>query len=296
MNPHLNELIQRYRQRVDHKLDALLPSANQAPTELHQAMRYSTLNGGKRVRPFLVYATGQALGVDIELLDNAACAIELIHSYSLVHDDLPAMDNDELRRGQKTCHIQFSEATALLTGDALQTLAFELLATSKGLAAAEQIQLVRILSQASGSAGMAGGQAIDLAAVGKQLDLAELKNMHQHKTGALIRAAVNMPVCIAQLSDPKIIETFDLYAQKIGLAFQIQDDILDIESDTQTLGKPQGSDHEQNKPTYPSLLGLDGAKTMAQQTYEEAIQHLQRFDNQADPLRWLAQYIIERKK
>jgi len=296
MNPHLNELIQLYRNRVDEKLDCYLPAENQAPKELHQAMRYSTLNGGKRVRPFLVYATGQALGINLSLLDNAACAVELIHSYSLVHDDLPAMDDDDLRRGQKTCHIQFSEATALLTGDALQTFAFELLATSDGIEPVQKVELVRTLAQASGAAGMAGGQAIDLAAVGKQLCLSELKNMHQHKTGALIRAAVNLAVCIAPPDNPNLANALDLYAQKIGLAFQIQDDILDIESDTQTLGKPQGSDHDQNKPTYPSLLGLEGAKEMAHQTYLDAISHLQQFDDKADPLRWLAQYIVERKK
>jgi len=296
MNPHLKELLQRYRQRVDSKLDDFLPAETQQPNELHAAMRYSTLNGGKRVRPFLVYATGQALDIDLNLLDHAACAVELIHSYSLVHDDLPAMDDDELRRGQKTCHIQFSEATALLTGDALQTLAFELLTANNGVAPKEQVQLVRILAQASGSLGMAGGQAIDLAAVGMQLSLAELQNMHLHKTGALIRSAVNMAACVANLNDQQLTIALDRYAEKIGLAFQIQDDILDIESDTETLGKPQGSDHEQNKPTYPALLGLQGAKEMARQTYHDAIQQLELLDHKADPLRWLAQYIIERKK
>lgn len=296
MTLKLKELLDDYRHRVDQQLDKRLPAANQEPHELHQAMRYSTLNGGKRVRPFLIYATGRCLELELQQLDHAACAIELIHSYSLVHDDLPAMDDDELRRGQKTCHIQFSEATALLTGDALQTLAFELLTQAEGVNVQAKVQLVKTLAQASGSLGMAGGQAIDLGAVGQQLSLEQLKNMHQHKTGALIRAAVNMPVCIAGLSNSGEGTSLDAYAQKIGLAFQIQDDILDIESDTETLGKPQGSDHEQNKPTYPALLGLDGAKAMAQSTYQEAMAELEGFDEQADPLRWLAQYIVERKK
>jgi geranylgeranyl pyrophosphate synthase len=296
MNLEFKNQLQQYAQQVDDKLLQFLPSKKLAPTELHQAMSYSTFNGGKRIRPFLVYASGKTLGIAEEWLDNAAAAIEMIHSYSLVHDDMPAMDDDDLRRGKPTCHIQFSQATALLTGDALQSQAFAVLAQNPKLSAKQKLAQVSILAKASGSLGMAGGQAIDLASVAQQLTLDQLQTMHEAKTGALICASTNMVACLKYLqTDPEYI-ALDNYAQKIGLAFQIKDDILDIEGDTQTLGKPQGSDSQQNKPTYPALLGMDGAKKMAEKNYHDALQAIDIFDQRADPLRSLAKYIIEREK
>jgi geranylgeranyl pyrophosphate synthase len=296
MNLQIKELLQQYAKRVDKELLRLLPSENSEPTELHQAMSYSTFNGGKRIRPFLVYACGKALNLSADCLDNIAVAIELIHCYSLVHDDMPAMDNDDLRRGKATCHIAFSEATALLTGDALQTQAFLTLTQNTHLSAEQKLTQVQLLASASGSLGMAGGQAIDLSSVGKQLTLEQLQIMHGAKTGALIRACTTMVACISFSKTSNEYKALDSYAQKIGLAFQIKDDILDIESDTQTLGKPQGSDSQQHKPTYPALLGMQGAKQMAEDNYQQAIESLSLFDEKADPLRDLARYIIERSK
>ncbi len=295
MNLKLKTLIESYRERLEAKLAYHLPLSSTAPQELHQAMRYSSVDAGKRIRPFLVYATGLATNVSADMLDSAAIAVELIHCYSLVHDDMPAMDNDDLRRGKKTCHLQFSEATALLTGDALQTLAFEVLSHSPLIEAKQAIQLVQLLAKASGSAGMAGGQAIDLASVGKKLNLAQLQTMHAMKTGALIQVSVQMPCVLAQISDEKKQNLSD-YAQHIGLAFQIHDDVLDIDGDTQTLGKPQGSDQLQDKPTYPEIVGLENAKELALEHKELAINALRNFDSQADPLRWLADYVVLRNK
>lgn len=296
MNQQFNDLLHQYAKRVDEKLLLLLPAKDSEPVELHQAMSYSTFNGGKRIRPFLVYATGNALGIAAASLDNVAAAIELVHSYSLVHDDLPAMDNDNLRRGKPTCHIAFSEATALLAGDALQTHAFEVLAQNNRLSDQQKIKQVQLLAAASGSMGMAGGQAIDLASVGKQLTLEQLQSMHGAKTGALIRSCTNMVACINYSKNDNEYKALNLYAKKIGLAFQIKDDILDIESDTETLGKPQGSDTEKHKPTYPALLGIQGAKEMAEENYHAAMNALRLFCDKADPLRYLAKYIIERSK
>ena len=296
----LSTLMERYRTRVDDVLHKTLPNQNLIPKQLHAAMRYSTLNGGKRIRPFLVYATGEALSADPVHLDGPAAAIELIHAYSLVHDDLPAMDNDNLRRGKPTCHIAFDEATAVLAGDALQSLAFQVIAREPAdatpLPTQARLKMVEQLAGASGSRGMAGGQAIDLAAVGQTLDLPALENMHIHKTGALIRASVAMGALCAPQLTPTILERLDHYAKCIGLAFQIQDDILDVETDTATLGKPQGADQALNKPTYPALLGLEGARERAQALSREAIDSLADLDASADPLRWMADYIVSRRR
>lgn len=290
----LQQLMLYYRQRVDKALEQVIANTSGLAAELHQAMHYSTFNGGKRVRPLLVYLTGSALNSPPERLDAPACAVELIHCYSLVHDDMPAMDDDDLRRGQPTCHKQFSEATALLTGDALQTLAFETLSQNDCIDDSQTLAMVRILAQASGAAGMAGGQALDLSATGQTLSLEELKTMHEHKTGALIRASVQLGALSATPSDPQTLAALDIYARNIGLSFQIKDDILDIESDTQTLGKQQGADIHLNKATYPALLGMDGAREMAQQCHETALASLEQFGQTADPLRWLSHYIITR--
>ena len=288
--------IDQWRQRADTALQQWLPAEGTLPERLHQAMRYAVFNGGKRIRPILSYAAGHALGVPLEDLDAPACAIELIHAYSLVHDDLPAMDDDDLRRGKPTVHRAFDEATAILTGDALQSLAFHLLARylPPRIPAEQRLEMIDILAIASGSRGMAGGQAIDLAAVGKELNIAELENMHVHKTGALIRASVKL----GALSQPEIasesLQELDHYAKCIGLAFQIQDDVLDVEGDTDTLGKTRGADIARDKPTYPALLGLDGAKQMAIELVEDALQTLSGWNEAAEPLRWIARYIVQR--
>jgi geranylgeranyl pyrophosphate synthase len=264
-------------------------------SRLEQALRYSLLNGGKRVRPLLVYAAATAIAEDPcdRGLDQVACSVEMIHAYSLIHDDLPAMDDDDLRRGQATCHRAFDEATAILAGDALQARAFELLTELESTPADVQLQLIRRLATASGQTGMVGGQAIDLNAVARDIDLHHLETLHQLKTGALIRAAVSMGALFAG-ADAIQLQSLDDYARAIGLAFQVHDDILDIESDTLTLGKQQGADQALNKPTYPKLLGLQGAKEKAQQLHQQAQDALTPFGQQARPLRELATYIISR--
>lgn len=294
----LHERLQVYQTRIENALDSWLPGNDIQPSHLHEAMRYAVLGNGKRIRPVLVYAAGEAFGVPLDALDDPACAVEMIHAYSLIHDDLPAMDNDDLRRGRPTCHKAFDEATAILAGDALQALSFHVLAHSPGIrvSAEQRLKMIDILALASGSRGMAGGQAIDLAAVGKKLNIAELENMHIHKTGALIRASVELGALSADNVSQDAFERVSHYAKCIGLAFQIQDDILDVESDTETLGKPQGSDMERNKPTYPELLGLEGAKKEAKQMHAEALASLDGFDHKADPLRWVADYIVQRQK
>jgi farnesyl diphosphate synthase len=281
---------------VDHALLHWLPDEQTSPEQLHAAMRYAVLGGGKRVRPVLVYATGAALGVEPSRLDGPACAVEMIHAYSLVHDDLPAMDDDELRRGRPTCHIAFDEATAILAGDGLLTLAFEVLATDEAMAVTAEARLlmVRELAVASGHRGMVGGQAIDIAAEGSRLPLEQLQNMHRHKTGALIRAAVRLGALTSETLTTEQTSSLDRYAEAIGLAFQIRDDILDVEADTATLGKPQGSDEARNKPTYTSLLGLEGAKQKLQTLHQQALDSLQQFSEAADPLRWISAYIVDR--
>ncbi len=294
----LKNLLQEYQSCVGDALESWLPSAETQPENLHAAMRYAVLSDGKRIRPVLVYAAGHMFGIDRKALHAPACAVEMIHAYSLIHDDLPAMDNDDLRRGRPTCHKAFDEATAILAGDSLQALAFRVLAHDKDMTipAEQRIKMIDILAHASGSTGMAGGQAIDLASVGKELIITELENIHTHKTGTLIRASAELGALSQPELDEELFDRVSYYAGCIGLAFQVQDDILDIESDTQTLGKPQGSDLEKNKPTYPNLLGLDGARDVAKQLHEKAISSLSAFDEKADPLRWIADYIVQRDK
>jgi farnesyl diphosphate synthase len=296
MNQDLKAYLATCQTRVEAALTQRLPAENILPNKLHQAMRYSVLNGGKRMRPMLTYATGSVLGISPDALDAVACAVECIHVYSLIHDDLPAMDDDDLRRGKPTCHVAFDEATAILAGDGLQTLAFELLAhdASIQVSAQNRLQMITSLARASGSLGMVGGQAIDLESVGRMLTLPELENMHIHKTGALIRASVILATLAKEGVDEDAVKRLDNYAKCIGLSFQVKDDILDEESDTATLGKTQGKDKDNNKPTYPALLGLSGAKQKAQELHEKAIENLAYFGTQADLLRNLSLYIIQR--
>ncbi len=279
--------------RIEKQLEQHLPATSQAPDRLHQAMRYAVLNGGKRMRPLLCYATAQALSLPPEAVDEQAIAIECMHCYSLVHDDLPAMDNDDLRRGQPTCHIAFDEATAILAGDALQTLAFQIIGNSHH-SEEQRVQMVVALAQASGSRGMAGGQSMDLAATGRQLDLAQLQDMHIHKTGALVRASVKLAWLVDRAATARQTRALEHYAKSIGLAFQIRDDILDVEGDTEITGKTQGRDAEQQKNTYPALLGLTEARRMMEDLHQGALQALDAFDERADPLRWIADFIVAR--
>jgi len=296
MSNALKDYLISCQSRIEKALADRLQKETQLPKTLHRAMRYSTLDGGKRMRPMLTFGTGKALGQAPEILDGPACAVEFIHVYSLIHDDLPAMDDDDLRRGKPTNHIAFDEATAILAGDALQALAFQILANDKSMtASAEQrIKMITALSKASGSQGMVGGQAIDLESVGKELTLPELENMHIHKTGALIRASVQLATLSEPNLDSTIAHKLDHYAKCIGLSFQVKDDILDEESDTVTLGKTQGKDQDNNKPTYPALLGLQGAKEKAQALHEEALKSLDVFGSEANLLRDLSLYIIQR--
>ena len=282
--------------RFEDVLRNLLPSADVAPQRLHAAMRYSVLDGGKRVRPLLAFAAGELAGADVARVNYAAAAVELIHAYSLVHDDMPCMDDDVLRRGKPTCHVEYDEATALLVGDALQSLAFQFLSEQRlSDESGKQLQMVKLLAVASGSRGMAGGQAIDLASVGKQLTLPELEQMHIHKTGALIRAAILLGAhCGNGLSDAQI-DKLDRFGKLIGLAFQVVDDVLDCEADTATLGKTAGKDADNDKPTYVSLLGLQEAKAMAQRLHSEALASLSEFGESAKRLRELADFIVLRK-
>lgn len=284
-----------YQQRIQSYLSQLL-AAYPMPERLRAAMQHAVLLGGKRLRPFLVYQTGLVAGAELEDLDVAAAAVELIHAYSLVHDDLPAMDNDTLRRGHPTCHIAFDEATAILAGDALQTLAFEHLATATLSAKAEPLRarLIACLARASGAQGMVGGQLRDLQATGQQQTLVELELMHSEKTGALISASCQLGSLCAGIDDPAYLQRIEGYAQALGLAFQVQDDILDIESDTETLGKPQGSDQRQAKSTYPALLGLEAAKHKALQLCTKAKAELEGLTNPM-LLSELADYIITRR-
>ena len=284
--------------RANDALDRFLPRAELAPMRLHEAMRYAVLAPGKRIRPVLTYATGQALGVALEVLDPAAVAVELIHAYSLIHDDLPAMDDDDLRRGRPTCHRQFDEATAILAGDALQALAFETLLhdCARSLPSACRLAMVLVLAQASGSLGMAGGQALDLSAVGKKLTLDELENMHKHKTGALIRASVKLGLLASGNQDLDLDQRLERYATCIGLAFQVQDDILDVEGATEIIGKPQGSDADRDKPTYPNLLGMDEAKATARRLCEEATANLEPLGERGETLALIADFIVKRDR
>jgi len=283
--------------RAESVLERTLPGDAQEPLGLHRAMRYSTLGGGKRLRPCLAYSAALACGGTLEQADASAAAVEMIHAYSLIHDDLPAMDDDDLRRGKPTCHVAFNEATAILAGDALQALAFEVLANDTGADrdAATQVEMLRLLALACGSQGMAGGQAIDLDAVGRSLTRDELERMHAHKTGALIRASVQLGALAAGERDAARIAALLRYGQALGLAFQIRDDILDIEGETHVIGKPQGSDAAQNKPTYPAILGLAESRALAAQLRAEAIAALAGFDARAEHLRDLAHYSVDRE-
>lgn len=282
-----------YQESVDSFLNTCIDKQSIDPT-LQEAMLYSLFNGGKRVRPALVYIVNKMLGGSMEQANSAAAAIECVHSYSLVHDDLPAMDDDDLRRGKPTCHIAFDEPTAILVGDALQCLAFELISEDKNLSADIRLRLIQLLSKASGHQGMVVGQAYDLRNVGKPLTLEQLEAMHQHKTGALLNCAVLMGAVVSgNVSDSQLTQ-LEQYSAAIGLAFQVQDDILDIEGDASVIGKPQGSDLEKDKPTYPALLGLEGAKLKLQQLHEKAITALEPFGESAVELRALADFIVQR--
>lgn len=283
--------------RVDAALERLLQAPRPELQHLYQAMRYSVVNGGKRIRPLLVYAACEALGGEAERADGAACAVELIHAYSLVHDDLPAMDDDDLRRGQPTTHRAFDEASAILAGDGLQSLAFAVLADAQHNPHCAELRLAMVaeLARAAGPQGMVGGQAIDLGSVGRQLDQAALETMHRHKTGALIEASVRLGALASGQAEQAALQALQAYAQAIGLAFQVQDDILDVESDTATLGKTQGKDQANHKPTYPALLGLEQAKAYALELRDLALHALRPLDHRAEPLRELARYIVERR-
>lgn len=290
------EFTQSHTSRINTFLkNCIDDTTNPEQTRLEEAMLYSLLNGGKRVRPLLAYASAEAIAEANPLTDNAAAAIECIHAYSLIHDDLPAMDDDALRRGQATCHIQFDEASAILAGDALQTLAFDLLSQASALDANQQLTMVNILSKASGLKGMVGGQAVDLAAVNQELNLEQLTTMHNLKTGALISASVSLGALSTGIASEQQLKALSDYAHAVGLAFQVQDDILDVTSDTATLGKQQGADASNNKPTFVSLLGIEGAQQKASTLYDNALDALSGFDYRADNLRHLAAYIVKRQ-
>ena len=296
--PHIFQTrLETYQKRVNAALDKYLPTEDPPEHKLAEAIRYSVIGGGKRIRPAMVYAAGEAMGVSTNLLDIPACAVEMIHAYSLVHDDLPAMDNDDLRRGRPTCHKAFDEATAMLAGDALQALAYEILAKDDHveLTPEHRIEMLSLLTEASGAHGMAGGQAVDLASVGKQLTLAQLEHMHRLKTGALIRASILLGGMCKQDVSQQEIDILSEYALCIGLSFQIQDDILDVVSDTETLGKPQGSDEKQEKPTFPAIIGLEESRERAMQQHQQALKILEPLDEKADSLRQLSAYIVERQ-
>ncbi len=295
MTADFQDWARSHQVRIENSLQTLLPAADIAPERLHEAMRYSVLGGGKRVRPLLAFAAGELSNADKERVAIAAAAVELIHAYSLVHDDLPCMDNDVLRRGKPTCHVQYDDAIALLVGDSLQSLAFQLLGEYRLADTPEvQLEMVKRLALASGSRGMAGGQAVDLASVGKALTLTELEFMHIHKTGALIRAAVMLGAyCGNGLNDAGLAK-LDHFAKCIGLAFQVVDDVLDAEASTATLGKTAGKDAENNKPTYVSILGSNRARELAEELRQNAYQSLDVFGATAGRLRQMTDFIIQR--
>jgi len=286
---------QKAQAQTELLLERFLPSENQVPHTLHEAMRYVTLGGGKRLRPLLVLAASELGDADQNAVEQAMAAIEMVHVYSLVHDDMPAMDNDSLRRGKPTCHVKYDEATALLVGDALQTQAFDVLSRPTGLPAERQIVMLSTLAKASGSLGMAGGQAIDLANVGKAMNQAQLEQMHSLKTGALIRVAVVLGALACPDLDSDDVRTLDKYAAKLGLAFQVIDDVLDCEADTATLGKTAGKDSDNDKPTYVKLMGLQAARAYAETLTAEAAALLEPFGAKALHLRLLAEFVTARK-
>lgn len=281
--------------RIEAALDRVLPGAEIAPQRLHEAMRYAVLGGGKRIRPLLAYAGGEATGAPLEAADRVGAAVELIHVYSLVHDDLPCMDDDVLRRGKPTVHVQFDEATALLVGDSLQSLAFGVLAGASLPDAAIQVDMLARLATAAGSRGMAGGQAVDLDSLGKPLSLPELEFMHVHKTGALIRASVLLGAQCGTALDAARMEALDRYAKCIGLAFQVVDDVLDATASTATLGKTAGKDANANKPTYVSVLGVEAARRFAGELLDEALSSLDKLAGQGERLAQLARFIVTRE-
>lgn len=294
MSP-FEQTLTNYQTEINNALLRYLPAKTEIPHRLHEAMHYVTFNGGKRIRPVLLYAAGEALGAPLSNLHRPAAAVEMIHAYSLVHDDLPAMDDDDLRRGKPTCHKAFDEATAILTGDALLTLAFDVLSHEISPNAEKQLKMISLLAKASGNLGMVGGQAIDLDSVGVTLNLEQLKQMHAKKTGALIEVSVQLGAYAADATTEQI-DTLASYAKAIGLAFQVRDDILDVEGDTAVIGKSQGADIARNKPTYPALLGMNGAKETATRLHDEAMEALSIFDEKADTLRQISAYIVKRNK
>ena len=282
---------------MEHALAARLPDSSLVPARLHEAMRYSVLGGGKRIRPALLFATARTLGLSEGEVEAAACAIELVHVYSLVHDDLPAMDNDDLRRGRPTCHKAFDEATALLVGDALQPLAFQLLASDQALPAspAIRLRLIDMLAQAIGTFGMAGGQAIDLAVQGMRLDIGQVEDMHARKTGAVIRASVLMAAECSPSLDPGLYAALARFATAVGLAFQIQDDLLDLTGDALTLGKATGADNERAKPTHPAVIGIPASQQRVRLLHDQAITALAPFASRAESLHSLANWLLSRQ-
>lgn len=294
MSEIFEERISAYQQRVDERLADVLPTTGTAPERLHEAMRYAVFNGGKRVRPLLVYAAGECLGVDPDLLDAPAVAIELIHAFSLVHDDLPAMDDDDLRRGQPTVHIQYDEATAILAADALVPLAFSVLARLDAASPHARNALVALTADSCGSIGMTGGQSIDLAAEGQTLSAAELEHMYALKTGALIHAAIVSACLLKEDRTADDAAALDQFGRDIGIAFQIKDDILDIEGETHIIGKPSGSDEKLGKATYPALFGIEASRQRCDELLRAALLRLERFGDSAAPLAWLARYIVAR--
>lgn len=294
-----NEIFNTYfydrQHRINQLLTAHLPDSSTVPGHLHEAMRYAVLNGGKRIRPLLVYATGETLGLDLAILDKAASAVEFIHAYSLIHDDLPAMDNDDLRRGIPTCHKAFDEATAILAGDALQALAFSLLANQQQLTAEIRIAMVSCLAQATGSLGMVGGQALDIKATGQHVNKTSLTTIHQLKTGALILACIQLAILAHPLADNKTKRALLDFGHSIGLCFQIQDDILDAQGTTQVLGKQAGKDAAKQKATYATLNSIKEAKNSLEANYQYALKSLSSLGNHALPLKNLATYIVVRE-
>ena len=286
--------IAHYTARVADALDNALPPASGSPKRLHDAMRYAVFNGGKRVRPLLVYATGECLGIRKELLDAPAAAIELIHAFSLVHDDLPAMDDDDIRRGKPTLHRQFDEATAILAADAMQPLAFSILAGIPEVPAETRTRLVKLVADAAGSIGMTGGQSMDLTAEGKTLSAEEIEHMYALKTGALIYASVASASLLDDNLEEHHASAIDAFGRTIGIAFQIKDDILDVEGDTEVIGKQSGADERLEKATYPGLVGIDEARERCASLLRSSLEQLDDFGDDAEPLRWLARFIVER--
>lgn len=296
MTSGFQQRIGHYTARVAATLDAALPAAGRKPERLHEAMRYAVFNGGKRVRPLLVYATGECLGIAPDVLDAPAAAIELIHAFSLVHDDLPAMDDDDLRRGMPTLHRRFDEATAILAADALQPLAFSVVADVESVPAEARVRILSLLASACGSTGMTGGQSMDLRAEGRHLTVDELEHMYSLKTGALIRASIVGASLLASDVDAAGRRHLDAFARGIGIAFQIRDDLLDIESSTEVIGKPAGSDVQMNKATYPALFGIEASHRRCDELLAAGLRELETLGDDTAPLAWLARYIVDRHK